>query len=219
MKENGVPDQHPFVPSNDVFALTDNLAEPDGELLRAVFSNAPFVPRLARAPGGWRTLSAQELEMLGLGADERKAVVSLQALVHHGYPDLPKMKLINSLVVGNVYSERLGGLEREVMFAVALDGLNHFLAEIEIAVGGTHSMAVSLRDVLRPILRSGASSFLLIHNHPSGDPVPSKYDIEFTRLLADAANVVNLPLVDHVIVGARGGGFNSLLELGILQPL
>ncbi len=79
------------------------------------------------------------------------------------------------------------------MLAVALDGLNHFLAEIEIAVGGTHSIAVSLRDVLRPILRSGASSFLLIHNHPSGDPVPSKDNIEFTRLLADAANVVNLP--------------------------
>lgn len=219
MKENDVSDQGPFAPSNDVFAFTDNLAEPDGELLRAVFSNAPFVSRLARAPGGWRTLSAQEIEMLGLSADERKAVVSLQALVQRGYPDLPKMKLINPLVVGNVYSERLGGLEREVMLAVALDGLNHFIAEIEIAVGGTHSVAVSPRDVLRPILRSGASSFLLVHNHPAGDPTPSPVDLVFTRAIAECANAVDLPLVDHVIIGARGGGFVSFLTLGILQPI
>jgi DNA repair protein RadC len=201
------------------FALVDRVAEPEGKLLRAVFPNAPFVSRLARAPGGWRTLSAYELEKLGLSTDERRAVVSLQELVQRGYPELPNMTLIDSSAVGRVYGPRLGGLMREVMLAVALDGRNHFLAEIEIATGGTHSVAVSPRDVLRPILRSGASSFVLLHNHQSGDPTPSQQDIEFTRMMAKCADAVELPFVDHVVVGARGGGYVSLLALGVIEPV
>ena len=179
----------------------------------------PFVARLARAPGGWRTLSAYELEKLGLAVDERKAVVSLQELVQRGYPELPTMKLIDPRAVGQVYGQRLGGLMHEVMLAVALDGRSHFLAEIEIAIGGTHSVAVSSRDVLRPILRCGASAFVLLHNHPSGDPTPSQRDIEFTRMIARCAEAIDLPLVDHVVIGARGGGYVSLLALGVLQPV
>jgi DNA repair protein RadC len=204
---------------SDSFALVDRLAEPEGKLLRHVFPKAPFVGRLARAPGGWRTLSAYELEKLGLAADERKAVVSLQELVQRGYPELPTMKLLDPSAVGRVYGARLGGLVREVMLAVALDGRNHFLAEIEIATGGVHSVAVSPRDVLRPILRCGASSFVLLHNHPSGDPTPSQRDIEFTRMIASCADAIELPFVDHVVVGARGGGFTSLLALGVLSPV
>jgi DNA repair protein RadC len=200
-------------------ALVDRVAEPEGKLLRAVFANAPFVSRLARAPGGWRTLSAQELEKLGLSTDERRAVVSLQELVQRGYPELPNMTLIDSSAVGRIYGPRLGGLLREVMLAVALDGRNHFLAEIEIATGGTHSVAVSPRDVLRPVLRTGASSFLLLHNHPSGDPTPSRQDIEFTRRMVRCAEAIELPFVDHVVVGARGGGYVSLLALGVLEPV
>jgi DNA repair protein RadC len=203
----------------DGFALADRLAEPEGKLLRAVFSHAPFVSRLARVPGGWRTLSVYELERLGLSADERKAVVSLQELVQRGYPELPTMKLIDPRAVGQVYGQRLGGLMHEVMLAVALDGRSQFLAEIEIARGGTHSLAVNPRDVLRPILRCGASAFVLLHNHPGGDPTPSQRDIEFTHRIAPCADAIDLPLVDHVVIGGRGGGYVSLLALGVLQPV
>lgn len=219
MQDDGVPEQDAFTRTSDSFAFVDRIAEPEGKLLRAVFPNAPFVARLARAPGGWRTLSAQELDFLELTADERKAVVALQELVQRGYPELPNMKLIEPSAVGRVYGQRLGGLMHEVMLAVALDGRSRFIAEIEIAIGGAHSVAVSPRDVLRPLLRCGASAFVLLHNHPSGDPTPSQRDIEFTRMMARCAEAVELPFVDHVVVGARGGGHVSLLALGVIEPV
>lgn len=58
---------------------------------------------------------------------------------------------------------------------------------------------------------------LLAHNHPSGDPTPSAEDILMTRALAEAGEVVGLPLVDHVIVASRGRGFASLLDLGLID--
>lgn len=206
-------------PEQDKYALSDALAEPEGELLRALFRGAPFVSRLARAPGGWRTLSDHELDELGLAVDERKAVQALQLLVQRSYPELPRHTITCPTDVGRMYERRLGGLVREVMVAVALDGRNHVIAELEIAAGGAHGFAVRPRDVLRPLLRTGASAFILLHNHPSGDPTPSKEDVVLTQRVAECAVAVDVPLVDHVVVGARGGGFVSLLSLGVVEPV
>jgi DNA repair protein RadC len=75
-------------------------------------------------------------------------------------------------------------------------------------------MYVAPRDPLRAALREGASAFVLVHNHPSGDPTPSREDISFTAAVADAARVVATPLVDHVIV--TRSEFASMLELNLL---
>ena len=56
-----------------------------------------------------------------------------------------------------------------------------------------------------------------MHNHPSGDPCPSLDDLQMTKALVAIGEVVGLPLVDHVIVGARGGGHVSLFDLGVLD--
>jgi DNA repair protein RadC len=196
----------------------DTLAEPEGELLRAVFRGAPFLSRLARAPGGWRTLSKCELDALKLTPEDQEAVCALQTLVQRSYPVLPKHKIIDSGVVASIYGHRLGGLMHEVMIALALDGKNHFLAEVEVGRGGTHRLAVAPRDVIRPLLRTGASTFILLHNHPSGDPTPSPEDLKMTRTMVDCANTVGLPMVDHVIIGGQGGGYRSLLDLGVIEP-
>jgi DNA repair protein RadC len=197
--------------------FSDALAEPEGELLRAVFPGAHFVPRLARAPGGWRTLSKHELDALELTLDEQDAVLALQTLTQLSYPTLPTHKITDSAIVASVYGHRLGGLVHEVMLVIALDGRNHCLQELEVAKGALHSLSVEPRDVLRAVLRVGASAFLLLHNHPGGDPAPSPEDIRMTRNLVVCANAVGVPLVDHVIVGGRGGGYTSLLDLGIVE--
>jgi DNA repair protein RadC len=198
--------------------LPDALAEPEGLLLRAVFPGALFVPRLVRAPGGWRTLSKAELDALELTLEQQEAVLALQTLTHLSYPKLPRHAITDSAIVASVYGHRLGGLVHEVMIAIALDGRNHCLEEVEVAKGGMHSLSVQPRDVLRAVVRAGASSFLLLHNHPGGVPTPSPEDITMTRRMVVCANAVGVPLVDHVIVGGRGGGFASLLDLGLLEP-
>jgi DNA repair protein RadC len=74
---------------------------------------------------------------------------------------------------------------------------------------------VTARDILRTVLGHGATGFLLVHNHPSGEPRPSAEDYAMTKAVARAAEVVGIPLVDHVIVTANGD-WASLLEAGAL---
>jgi DNA repair protein RadC len=111
---------------------------------------------------------------------------------------------------------RLAGLEHEELWGLALDGRNRLRAARRIAVGGLHGLHVRPRDPLRMMIREGASSFVLVHNHPSGDPKPSEEDIHFTERIAAAADVVATPLMDHVVIGSPG--FTSLLAAGLFTP-
>jgi DNA repair protein RadC len=72
-----------------------------------------------------------------------------------------------------------------------------------VASGGIHGLHVAPRDVLRMALREAAAGFVLVHNHPSGDPAPSREDVTFTRMVAEAAAVVGVPMLDHVVVARR----------------
>jgi DNA repair protein RadC len=110
---------------------------------------------------------------------------------------------------------RLAALEREEVWLLALDGRNGLKSARRIAQGGLHGCALTPRDVLCPALRDAASAIVLVHNHPSGEPGPSSEDLQMTRAVAIACDVVGVPLLDHVIV-ARGGA-SSLLELGALS--
>lgn len=204
-------------PQNDnaSVAITDEIAQPEADLLRAVFPRAAFVAHVARAPGGWRTLSEHELDQLGLSTKEKNAIFALQALVTRSYPELPRLAFTDAAAVARVYEQRLGGLLHEVVVAIALDAKHHFLAEIEIAGGDERSIAISPSHLLRPLIRAGASAFILVHNHPSGDPKPSIEDVVMTRAAAACGAIIGVPMVDHVIVGVRGGGYVSLLDLGL----
>jgi DNA repair protein RadC len=110
---------------------------------------------------------------------------------------------------------RLSSLDHEQLWMLALDGQNGLRGARRVAEGGLHGCAVDPRDILRAALREAASAFVLVHNHPSGDPSPSDEDIGLTRMVARAASVLGTPLVDHVIVG--GGKHASLFDLGLLE--
>jgi len=198
-------------------SLNGPLAAPELNLLHAVLGNRRLADRLARAPGGWRDVSTYELEKLQLTEAQKRAVTALQELVRRGYPELPKHELVSPSKVARVYIPRLGGLVNEVMLTVALDGRSNFLAEIEVARGGRHAMTLRVADILRPLLRVGATSFILLHNHPSGDPTPSKEDVKLTQDLHEAALLVGVPLVDHMVIGGRGGGAISMCDIGLLR--
>ena len=109
---------------------------------------------------------------------------------------------------------RLATLDHEELWLLALDGHHGLRAARRVASGGIHGLHVAARDVLRIALREGASAFVLVHNHPSGDPAPSSEDIAFTRTVERAAAVVGTPLLDHVVVARRRAA--SMLETGVL---
>ena len=112
---------------------------------------------------------------------------------------------------------RLSTLDHEELWVLALDGRHGLRAARRVAAGGIHGMHVGARDPLRVVLREAASAFVLVHNHPSGDPAPSDEDLSFTRAVYEAGVVVGVPLLDHVIVARQQA--TSMLEGGLLPSI
>jgi DNA repair protein RadC len=90
------------------------------------------------------------------------------------------------------------------------------LREVVISQGTLTASLVHPREVFRPALREAAAAVVLVHNHPSGDPTPSREDREITTRLAEAGDLLGIPVLDHVVVAERG--YASLRESGALPP-
>jgi DNA repair protein RadC len=102
----------------------------------------------------------------------------------------------------------------ERVMAVVLDARQRPVAERQLAAGGPASCSVGVRQIFALAVREGGAGVILVHNHPSGNPTPSTEDLTLTQALANAGHVLELPLVDHVILG-REGSF-SFLDAGLL---
>jgi DNA repair protein RadC len=99
------------------------------------------------------------------------------------------------------------GFERyeiEVLVALVLSPTLDVQAVVLLAKGGGSVVSLFARDVFIPIVRLGARALVLVHNHPAGDPTPSKEDVVFTNKIASAGLALGIELIDHVIVAARG---------------
>lgn len=127
---------------------------------------------------------------------------------------MTRLNLASSAEVARWGRIRLSELDHEQVWVLALDGQNGLLASKRVAEGGLHGCSLDPRDVLRAVVREAASGFVLLHNHPSGDPTPSQEDIDLTNTVARAAAVLGTPLVDHVIIAGRGHA--SLFDLGLV---
>ena len=127
---------------------------------------------------------------------------------------LPTQYATNAADVFAWAKPRIARLEHEELWILLLNGKNQVVAQHMVARGGVHGASVTVADVLRPVLREAVSAFILVHNHPSGDPSPSGDDLSFTQRIMRAAEVVSLNLVDHVVVGRQS--YVSMLERGLL---
>lgn len=109
----------------------------------------------------------------------------------------------------------LVGLDHERLVCVWLSNQHQVLGVEVLSVGSDRFTVVDPPFVLRKALLAGASRLAIAHNHPAGDPTPSSPDIDVTRRLCEAAAIVGVPLIDHLIVG--GAGFYSMAEHGHLE--
>jgi len=118
--------------------------------------------------------------------------------------------------VANFVREVLPSIDdapRERAIVVALDARNVPVAVFTLHEGTINSSMMSPAEILRAVLMVPAASFILLHNHPSGTPVPSQEDVQVTQRIADAALAVQIGFLDHIVLGA-GGAFSSLRRLG-----
>ena len=116
--------------------------------------------------------------------------------------------------VADYYMENMRHLDHEVVYVLLIDSRCRFLKSRMISQGTIDTAAVSSREVIRFALENNAAGFILVHNHPSGEALPSEADIRLSRNLLEAGNVTNVFLKDSVIIG--NGEYYSLLEKGYL---
>ncbi len=98
--------------------------------------------------------------------------------------------------------------------ALLLNTKNGVLRKVTISKGSLNASLVHPRDVFYPAIKANAASIILVHNHPSGDPSPSREDIEFTRRIVQCGELLGIQVLDHVIVGKDG--HCSLKERGVI---
>jgi len=123
-----------------------------------------------------------------------------------------------ALYLKSAYDERP---MQESFYAVFLDRRNRPIGRHLISMGTLTSTLVSPREVFRGAILANAATMVVSHNHPSGDPSPSSADIHVTRQLREAAKVLEIELLDHVIVGIKEAdplskGYYSFREAGLV---
>lgn len=99
------------------------------------------------------------------------------------------------------FRERLVSDPREHFYAVLLDNKHRKLKDVLLSIGSLTASLVHPRDVYTQVIREPAAAVVFAHNHPSGDPTPSREDIEITRRLRDVGEIVGVRVLDHVVVG------------------
>ena len=107
------------------------------------------------------------------------------------------------------------GNDKEHFAVILMNIKNHILSMPIISIGGLASSVVDVRKVFKEAIKNNAASVIMVHNHPSGDPTPSKEDIFITRRMIEAGKIMDIPVLDHVIIG--NNRYTSLKETGHIK--
>ncbi len=102
---------------------------------------------------------------------------------------------------------------KEHFVALHLDGKNRIICLDRVSVGSLNQSIVHPRELFKTACLSSAAAIILIHNHPTGDPTPSREDLSITRRLKEAGDILGIKVLDHIIIG---DGFHSFVENGLL---
>lgn len=170
----------------------------------AALSATPDAQARALGPGG-----ADAIRHLGIVRQAMLHALRTEAAAGPALSDSTALLDYLSLDMAHLLTERL-----RVLF---LNAGNRLLCDEVLADGSVNEAPVYPREIMRRALEVGATALIIVHNHPSGDPKPSRGDIEGTRRIADAARALGICIHDHLII-ARSG-WSSLRALGLLPTM
>jgi DNA repair protein RadC len=204
----------------------------DAELL-AIFlrtgvkgkSAITLASELLRKKGSLRALSRSSTGELakaapGIGpakAAELAAAFELGKRLARGGAERPVLD--SAAVIYETFGAELQARDREVLRVLLLDTKLRLLAAEDVALGSLNECIAHPREIFRPAIMHSAYAAILVHNHPSGDPTPSQADNRLTRQLGDAAKLLQINFLDHIIIGLPEGGrvpYFSFREAGVL---
>ncbi len=190
-------DQGAVLPTEDTSRLYASLR-------RLVGRSATDKLLTTAGPSGVRRMPSSELAAVsGISEPLAKRVVAARDF-GEGLHCSPESRLRSSSDVARLLPLGLERFEVEVMLGIALSSALDVKAVVLLAVGGSTGASLTMRDVLVPLLRLRAHAFVIAHNHPGAVPTPSAEDVALTNRVAKAGHVLDLELLDHIIVSAKG---------------
>lgn len=210
------------------FLLKGKTSLSDSELLAIILrsgNNEDSAVELARkilasVENNWQNLSKLSIKdlMKFKGIGEAKAI-SVAATLEIGRrkasQETPEKTSISSARDSyNVFSQHLSDLRTEEFWAIFLNQKNQIVYKTQISKGGISGTLVDVRVLFRIALEHFATSIIVAHNHPSGSLKPSLEDIQITKSIKNAGEILNVTLLDHLIIGDNS--FLSFAEEGLL---
>jgi DNA repair protein RadC len=156
-------------------------------------------------------LSNQKGVKLAKAAQIKAAIELGRRLVQESPEERPSVH--SPAEAAELVQYEMSALEQEELRVLLLDTRNHLVHIETVYRGSVNSSQVRVAEVFKAAIRRNAPNLIVIHNHPSGDPTPSPDDIAITRLIAQAGEILDVKLLDHIIIGS--GRFVSLKERGL----
>ncbi len=141
------------------------------------------------------------IDELSLSFDKVIKIRALQELIKRVKGNRTLNKVNSSRDVFNLFFDELKDKEQEHVFLLALDSSNNILDKSLLYIGTLNETIVHPREILRKLFKVAPARFILVHNHPSGDPQPSEKDKKITLRIKKIADLIKIPLLDHVIIG------------------
>jgi DNA repair protein RadC len=167
---------------------------------------------LGGVDGLLRTTSRELATFAGIGPVRATQVLAALELGRRAIAGRPErgQRVAGASEVWTYFRSRLAPLPVEEFWALGLDVRHRVQSEHCLARGSLTGVEIHPRDVFRPLIRQATAAVIFCHNHPSGDPAPSRADIELTARLRAVGDLCGIPVLDHVVVGWEG--YASLAE-------
>lgn len=161
--------------------------------------------------------SFEELQQVnGIGPSNAFGIKLFQAISEkYAREKMPKkIPLSSPQAVVNYLKEKIGKEKKEHFVILALDSYNHLISINDVSTGTLNASLVHPREVFQSAISHSATQIIVAHNHPSGDPKPSKEDIKISKTLVAAGKIIDIDVLDHIIVSKSG--FCSLKEMNLI---
>ncbi len=146
--------------------------------------------------------SLQQLQQEhGIGVAKASQLLAVFELGKRLAPRMGEKSVKNAREVAEVYLKRFADEKQEHFIAVYLDTKHRVIADQIITKGTLNSSLIHPREVFHGAIKHCAHSLIILHNHPSGDPTPSEEDLKVTRVLQETGEMMQIPVIDHIILG------------------
>lgn len=185
--------------------------------LRATIWAEQLINEFGSLPATLR-VSAEQLVAVLKNAEAARHLSAIQQTLESALRQevLAKPVISSSRALADYLRLMLAGEKTEQLRGLYLDSRNSLVGDLLLAKGSIDEVPMSPREIVRCALSLGATSIILVHNHPSGNPTPSQADVEGSRRVTEAAALFDIDLHDHLIVGANA--CVSLAAHGLLKP-